>query len=105
VYAVSEYTKQWHCHVYANLGIFMAHFKGEEYVEDRVVIRACAYLTRSDGIYGYIELPISDYDDSANYDDALSQAYLEAYGTYDAEGNYTAPDFTITSVLATEPSQ
>lgn len=83
----------------------MAHFKVEESAEGRVVKRACAYLTRSDGIYGYIELPIDDYDDSANYDDTLSENYLKAYGTYDAEGNYTAPDFTITSVLATEPSE
>ena len=50
-------------------------------------------------------MPIADYDDSANYDDTLSEAYLRGYGTYDVEGNYTAPDFTITSISATEPSQ
>ena len=83
----------------------MSHFKVEESVEDRVVKRACAYLIRSDGDYGYIEMPIGDYDDSANYDDTLSEAYLRGYGTYDAEGNYTAPNFTITSVSATKPSQ
>ena len=83
----------------------MSHFKVEESVEDRVVKRACAYLTRSDGDYGYIEMPIADYDNSANYDDTLSEAYLRGYGTYDVEGNYTAPDFTITSISATEPSQ
>lgn len=85
----------------------MSHFKIEETVEEenRVVKRACAYLVRSDGLYGYIELPIADYDDSANYDDTLSEAYVRGYGTYDAEGNYTAPDFTITSVVAEKPSQ
>lgn len=85
----------------------MSHFKVEETIEEenRVVKRACAYLVRSDGIYGYIELPIADYDDSADYDDVLSDAYLASHGTYDAEGNYTVPDFTITSVSATEPSQ
>ena len=77
----------------------MSYFK----VEEEGVTRAATYFTKSDGTYAYIELPIENWSDSENYHQILHDTYIHLNGTYDNDGNFIAPEFTILSMTAEQP--